>query len=216
MNPFDRIMTGLQDVEYAKGSNNDLLQALAASGKQRVSSGYNSLNQASQSPPVSRQNKEAKNNYMQARGAYGPVDTAYDFDYTGQAVDEPWEAREARRRVPPDAVHEGRQTNKSFSQNPNKPYRPNMTVGTASAPHPAYQDLPIVKNGINKYGGPIGRIPALAALLGGAAFAANPTVAQAAEIGAGFTPMGHIAEWLNPQGLNEVDDVANIKAYRGR
>jgi hypothetical protein len=58
------------------------------------------------------------------------------------------------------------------------------------------------------------KIPALSALLGGASFLANPTVSQAAEIGAGFTPANPIAEWFNPRQVNELNDVQKIKDWK--
>ena len=62
----------------------------------------------------------------------------------------------------------------------------------------------------------IGKIPAIGGALAGASFLANPTVGQAAEIGAGFTPAAPIAEWLNPRVVNDVDEEALVnRGYSG-
>lgn len=62
--------------------------------------------------------------------------------------------------------------------------------------------------------GPIGKLPAIAgALLGGGAILANPTIGQAAEVAAGFTPANPIANWLNPQTLNDMDEEYAIRNF---
>lgn len=61
------------------------------------------------------------------------------------------------------------------------------------------------------------KLPFIGGALAGASFLANPSISQAAEIGAGFTPAAPIAEWLNPRVLNDVDEEVLVKrGYSGR
>jgi len=69
-----------------------------------------------------------------------------------------------------------------------------------------------------KMPGPVGRLPGALGMIGAGAaaamFASKPTKANAAATAAGFTPAAPIAEWANPNSLNDMDEEKAVKSYR--
>ena len=130
---------------------------------------------------------------------------------------------------PTDFASEGRDTSrwKQLSAKEKNVNMINQITGLASnndvqaaMPEMSNKRQQIVRRGLNNIFGKLSiagkKIPAIGAILGGASFLVNPSVGQAAEIGAGFTPAAPIAEWLNPRTLNDSDEEALVtRSYSG-